>query len=161
MHEVYTTITGRVVSDPRIAQTNGHGEVLSFRVGCFSRRRDASGEWVDGQVLYLDVTCWRRVATASAGVIRRGSMILAHGQLFTSEYAAQDGTRRQKLELTATAIGLDLARQQSAPEPPPPDPQSVAERDPWDPDPNRTENTEGPAAGREQPAEAGEPVVHR
>ncbi|MFT3662859.1 MAG: single-stranded DNA-binding protein [Gordonia sp. (in: high G+C Gram-positive bacteria)] len=128
MHEVYTTITGRVVSDPRPALTNGHGEVLSFRVGCFARRRDQhSGEWVDGQVLYLDVTCWRRVAESAAGVIRRGSMIIAHGQLHTSEYTGNDGVGRQKLELTATAIGLDLARRQPAAPGSPGDPSTAEE----------------------------------
>ncbi|GAC57577.1 single-stranded DNA-binding protein [Gordonia hirsuta DSM 44140 = NBRC 16056] len=109
MYETYTTITGRVMNDPR-RRTAGGGQVLSFRVACNSRKRDReTGEWNDGHTLYLTVACWDKLAAAAEGVIQRGSRVIARGQLWTNEYVAADGTNRSDLEMKALAIGLDLA----------------------------------------------------
>ncbi|UQE76512.1 single-stranded DNA-binding protein [Gordonia sp. PP30] len=113
MYETYTTITGRVVSDPRRYQTSHNGEVVSFRVACFSRRLDReTGQWSDGAALYLTVVCWRRLAASVADVVRRGSQIIAHGQLRTNEYVGSDGVKRSDLEMVAVALGLDLGHHQ-------------------------------------------------
>ncbi len=39
-----------------------------------------------------------------------GRPIIAHGQLKTNEYVSENGERRSDLEMTATAVGLDLTR---------------------------------------------------
>jgi len=109
MFETYTTVTGRVITDPRHHQTAAGGEVLSFRVACHSRKLDReTGQWADGPTLFLTVSCWRRLAAAAAGVIVKGSPIIARGSLRTNEYQSADGARRSDLEMTATSLGLDL-----------------------------------------------------
>lgn len=110
MYETYTTIMGKVVGDLRCRQTGHSGEVVSFRVACFSRRLDRdTGQWADGPALYLTVTCWRRLAVLVAETVRRGSSIIAHGQLRTNEFVGNDGIKRSDLEMMATSLGLDLA----------------------------------------------------
>lgn len=116
MYETYTTISGRVATDLRVRQTAAHGEVASFRVACNTRRRDPStGQWADGATLFLNVSCWRKVAVAVAQTLRRGSPIIAHGHLRTNEYIGADGGKRSELEMTAVSIGLDLAHMPTGP----------------------------------------------
>lgn len=131
MFETYTTITGRVISEPRRHRTSGHGEVLSMRVACNSRRRDReTGQWSDGPSLYLTVVCWRRLAASAAEVVQRGSLIIAHGQLRTDEYVAADGGKRSGLEMTAVSLGLDLAQSRpAATESGEPEPLGISERE--------------------------------
>lgn len=113
MYETYTTITGRVMTEPR-RRSAASGQVLSFRVACNSRKRDReTGEWNDGPSLYLTVACWDKLAAAADGVIARGSRVIARGQLRTNEYVAGDGTKRADLEMKVMSIGLDLAHARS------------------------------------------------
>ena len=113
MYETYSTISGRILTDPRLSQTPAHGDVVSFRVACNSRKLDrTTGTWSDGATLYLTIVCWRRLASVVAHTVRRGSLIIAHGQLRTNEYVGADGNKRSDLEMTAVSLGLDLAHTQ-------------------------------------------------
>lgn len=109
MYDTYLTIMGRVISEPRATQTGG-GELLSFRVACNSRRLDRqSGEWTDGNTLFVAVSCWRRLAVNAQPVIGRGSLVIAHGRIHTDEYVGTDGVKRSQLAMDANNLGLDLS----------------------------------------------------
>ncbi|MCK0440257.1 single-stranded DNA-binding protein [Gordonia alkaliphila] len=111
MFETYATVTGRVITEPRRAQTNGHGDVVTFRMACNSRRLDReSGQWSDGPSLFLSVKCWNRLATTVPDAVQRGALIIAHGALYTDEYVGNDGIKRSSLEMKAVSLGLDLAQ---------------------------------------------------
>ncbi|SIS13038.1 single-stranded DNA-binding protein [Williamsia sterculiae] len=111
MYETYTTVIGTVVSEPRRRRTQAGEEVISFRMACNSRRQDRqSGEWNDGPTLYLTVSCWRRLLAGVSGVVQKGRPVIAHGQIKTNEYTTGEGERRADLEMTASAVGLDLSR---------------------------------------------------
>src|SRR5262249_32012849 len=69
----------------------------------------ASGEWVDGNKLFLAVSCWRQLAVNTVDSLRRGDPVLISGRLSTREYE-KDGQRRVSYELEATAVGHDLSR---------------------------------------------------
>lgn len=111
MYETYTTVIGNVVSEPRRRKTATGEDVISFRVACNTRRVDRrTQEWIDGPTLYLTVSCWRRLLIGVGQAIAKGRPIIAHGQIKTNEYVTNDGERRSDLEMTATAVGLDLSR---------------------------------------------------
>ncbi|MFT3714831.1 MAG: single-stranded DNA-binding protein [Gordonia sp. (in: high G+C Gram-positive bacteria)] len=131
MFETYTTVMGRVITEPRRHETGAHGDVTSFRLASYSRRRDReTGDWIDGPALYLTVVCWRRLAPAVAAAVVKGASIIVHGQLKTNEYVTAEGIKRSDLEMTATSLGLDLAhrRPESDPVPEPAviDPETAA-----------------------------------
>ncbi|WP_207839602.1 single-stranded DNA-binding protein [Williamsia soli] len=111
MYETYTTVIGTVISQPRRRQTAAGEDVFSFRMACNSRRLDKrNGEWVDGPTLYLTVSCWRKLIDGVVSVVAKGRPVIAHGQIKTNEYVADNGERRADLEMTATTVGLDLSR---------------------------------------------------
>jgi single-strand DNA-binding protein len=111
MRETPVTVVGTLVSDMRPRRVGPDGTlVLNFRVACNERRFDkASESWVDGESLYLSVSCWRRLAENAASLVK-GDPLIVRGKLRTREWATEQGERRSVVELEATAIGPDLAR---------------------------------------------------
>ena len=64
---------------------------------------------MDGDRLYMAVTCWRSLADHVADSLRKGDQVVVHGRLKIREYTTKDGARRTNLEVDAKAIGPDLA----------------------------------------------------
>ncbi len=111
MKETPVTVVGTLVSDMRPRRVGPDGTlVLNFRVACNERRFDkASESWVDGESLYLSVSCWRRLAENAASLVK-GDPVIVRGKLRTREWTTEQGERRSVVELEANAVGPDLAR---------------------------------------------------
>jgi len=110
MYETQVTIVGNVVDNPRMRRTEGGADVASFRIGSTARRKDRqSGEWVDGNKLFVSVSCWRQLALNAVDSLRRGDPVVVSGRLCTREYE-KDGQKRSSFELEANALGHDLSR---------------------------------------------------
>jgi single-strand DNA-binding protein len=111
MRETPVTVVGTFVSDMRPRRVGPDGTlVLNFRVACNERRFDkASESWVDGESLYLSVSCWRRLAENAASLVK-GDPVIIRGKLRTREWTTEQGERRSVVELEANAVGPDLAR---------------------------------------------------
>jgi single-strand DNA-binding protein len=104
------TIIGNVVDNPRIRRTEKGTDVASFRVGSTARKIDrGTGEWVDGNKLFVSVSCWRQLATNAVDSLRKGDPVVVFGRLSTREYE-KDGQKRSNFELEANAVGHDLSR---------------------------------------------------
>ncbi|MGH3864979.1 MAG: single-stranded DNA-binding protein [Pseudonocardiaceae bacterium] len=111
MKETPVTVVGTLVSDMRPRRVGPDGTlVLNFRVACNERRFDKVSEsWVDGESLYLSVSCWRRLAENAASLVK-GDPVIIRGKLRTREWTTEQGERRSVVELEANAVGPDLAR---------------------------------------------------
>lgn len=111
MYEAQCAVVGTVITNPVKRSTASGDEVLSFRLASNARRQDrATGEWIDGGTLFLTVTCWRRLVKGVGGSLMKGDPVIAYGQLRTNEYTTRDGVERSGVEMTASAVGPDLAR---------------------------------------------------
>jgi single-strand DNA-binding protein len=74
------------------------------------RRYDkAADQWADGDHLYVNVTCWRRLAVGVAASLVKGDPVLVRGRLYTRDYEVE-GQRRYSIEVEAASVGPDLAR---------------------------------------------------
>jgi single-strand DNA-binding protein len=110
MNETTVTITGNVITDVKSRRTGEGVRVSSFRMASNERRFDKmTGEWVDGDRLYVTVTCWRRLATGVSTSLLKGDPVVVTGRLFTRGYEVE-GQKRSVTELEATAVGPDLSR---------------------------------------------------
>jgi single-strand DNA-binding protein len=110
MRETLITVTGNVVDTPQRRRTEQGHSVASFRVASTQRRFDRNdGQWVDGDSLYLKVTCWRALADNVDRSVVQGDPIVVTGRLYTRTYEVE-GQRRASYELEAHALGLDLSR---------------------------------------------------
>jgi single-strand DNA-binding protein len=110
VNETLTTIVGNVISDLTPRRTAAGIRVVGFRMASNERRFDkATGEWVDGDRLYVSVTCWRKLAIGVAASLVKGDPVVVTGRLYTREYT-YEGKQRSVTELEANAVGPDLSR---------------------------------------------------
>jgi single-strand DNA-binding protein len=110
MNETVTTIVGNVISDVKQRVTTDGTRVTNFRVASNSRRYDKEAEqWVDGDRLFVSVTCWRKLARGVGSSLVKGDPVVVTGRLYTRGYEIE-GQKRSVTELEAVAVGPDLAR---------------------------------------------------
>jgi single-strand DNA-binding protein len=110
MYETFVTAVGRVATTVSSHRFGDGAVKASFRLVCNERRREwATGNWVNGDTLYISVTCWRALAENVQHSLHVGDPVVVRGRMHTREYEAE-GRRAAIVELDATAIGPDLAR---------------------------------------------------
>jgi single-strand DNA-binding protein len=115
MNETIVTVIGNVITDVKRRRTGDGDGPVGFRVATNERRFDkTTGQWVDGDRLYLSVTCWRRLADGVLLSLSKGDPVIVQGRLYTRHYEL-DGQKRSVTELDAWAIGPDLARCSAVP----------------------------------------------
>ncbi|GLZ34966.1 hypothetical protein Lesp02_71530 [Lentzea sp. NBRC 105346] len=110
-NETPVTIVGTVITDVVHRQVgDGSISLANFRIVSTERRYNReTSEWVDGDQLFLGVTCWRRMADNARATLAKGDPVVVHGRLRQKSSEA-DGVRRQFYEIEATAMGVDLSR---------------------------------------------------
>jgi single-strand DNA-binding protein len=114
MHDTLVTLQGNLGGDVRLHET-AESQVANFRVGSTPRWIDRkTGQWVDGTTVWYAVTAWRGLARNCADSLRRGDPVVVHGRLTTRSYVNGSGVEVSELEVTATFVGHDLTRGQSA-----------------------------------------------
>ena len=110
MNDTQMTIVGNVVDAPKLRRTKSGHFVANFRVASTPRRFDREkGDWVDGDTLFVTVTCWRAMAENAAQSLHKGQPVLVTGRYYQREYE-QNETLRTAYELEAVALGHDLTR---------------------------------------------------
>jgi single-strand DNA-binding protein len=97
------TLVGRLTRDPELRHTAGGQSVCSIRLAVSSRGRDESGNWSD-RANYFDVTVFGRQAETASQYLSKGRRIGVDGRLSWREWEAQDGGKRQSVEVVANDI---------------------------------------------------------
>jgi single-strand DNA-binding protein len=94
-------IAGNLTRDPELRQLASGNSVCKLRVAVNTRVKDRdSGQWSD-RPNYFDVTVWGAQGESVARYLGKGSGILVDGRLEWREYDAQDGSKRQAVEIIA------------------------------------------------------------
>lgn len=104
------TVSGNLTADPEVRFTKSGTPVTSLRVGASDRRRDADGNWTDGDPCYLNVTVWKRMGENVAESLRKGDAVVIVGRLRQSTYTKQDGTQVTAYDVEADDIAPSLGR---------------------------------------------------
>jgi len=97
------TLVGRLTRDPELRHTGGGDPICSMRLAVSSRARDESGNWGD-KSNFFDVTVFGRQAQTAADYLAKGRRIGVDGRLSWREWQAQDGTKRQSVEVIANDL---------------------------------------------------------
>ena len=106
-------MTGNLTRDPELRSTQGGTSVCSLRIACNTRRRDASGEWVD-KPNYFDVTVWGAQGENCERYLSKGRPVAIDGRLEWREYEAKDGSgKRQAVEIVADSVQFLGSRDQA------------------------------------------------
>jgi single-strand DNA-binding protein len=96
-------ITGNLTRDPELRSLPSGNSVCKLRVAVNSRRKDQSGEWVD-KPNYFDVTVWGAQGENCATYLSKGRPVAIEGRLDWREWEAQDGSKRQSVEIIANSV---------------------------------------------------------
>ncbi|MCO5970162.1 single-stranded DNA-binding protein [Actinoallomurus soli] len=103
------TIVGNLVADPELRFTPNGQPVATFRVASTPRFRDQqSGEWKDGESLFLTCNVWRQAAENVAESLQRGMRVIVQGRLKQRSYETREGEKRTVFELEADEVGPSL-----------------------------------------------------
>jgi single-strand DNA-binding protein len=97
-------ITGNLTRDPELRSLQSGNSVCSLRIASNSRRKDgASGEWVD-KPNYFSVTVWGAQGENCARFLSKGRPVCIDGRLDWREWQAQDGSKRESVEIVAESV---------------------------------------------------------
>ncbi len=96
-------LTGNLTRAPELRGTPSGTSVCSLRVACTTRRKDASGEWVD-KPNYFDITVWGRQAENVAQYLEKGRPVAVDGRLEWREWTDKDDNKRSSVEIVADSV---------------------------------------------------------
>jgi single-strand DNA-binding protein len=87
-------LVGNLTRDPELRHTPSGMAVCSLRIAVNTRRKDGStGEWTE-KPNYFDITVWGNQGESCAQYLSKGRR----------EWDAQDGTKRQAVEVIADSV---------------------------------------------------------
>jgi single-strand DNA-binding protein len=103
------TVIGNLTDDPELRFTPSGAAVAKFRVASTPRVMDRqSGEWKDGEPLFLACSVWRQAAENVAESLQRGARVIVSGRLRQRSYETREGEKRTVYELEVDEIGPSL-----------------------------------------------------
>jgi single-strand DNA-binding protein len=83
--------------------------VANFTVASTPRIYDRqSGEWKDGEALFLRCNIWREAAENVAESLTRGSRVIVQGRLKQRSFETREGEKRTVFEVEVDEIGPSL-----------------------------------------------------
>jgi single-strand DNA-binding protein len=99
-----------VAAEPELRFSNSGVAVAKLRVVAADRRKnESSGEWEDGDTLWIDVTCFKQLAENVVESVAKGDLLLVYGKLKTEEWTDRDsGGQRSKIVMIADVIAPSL-----------------------------------------------------
>jgi single-strand DNA-binding protein len=108
-HAAAITLVGRAGTDPQLS-SGPTGDRVSLRVVATERRLDrTTQEWVDGDEFGVSVVCWKGLAKAVLGTVRKGDPLVVCGRIATRRFE-RDGVTQYFTEIKADTVGLDVAK---------------------------------------------------
>ena len=98
----------RLIDDPELRFSPSGTAVCKVRLAFNSRKRDESGNWVDGDSFFVDGTVFKQEAENVAESLHKGTEVAVTGRLKTRRYETREGEKRSVVELVIDAIGPTL-----------------------------------------------------
>lgn len=103
------TIVGNLVDDPELRFTPNGQAVAKFRVASTPRYKDQqSGEWKNGDGVFLACNIWRDQAEHVAESLQRGMRVIVQGRLKQRSYETREGEKRTVYEVEVDEVGPSL-----------------------------------------------------
>jgi single-strand DNA-binding protein len=107
--ETVITVVGNLTNDPELRFTASGAAVAKFTVASTPRTLDRqSGEWKDGEPLFLSCSVWRQAAENVAESLTRGSRVIVQGRLRQRSYETREGEKRTVYEMEVDEVGPSL-----------------------------------------------------
>ena len=107
--DVQVTITGNATADPELRFVGSGAATATLTVAATPRVFDRqSGEYRDGDALFMRVNVWREQAEQVAESVKRGMRLVVTGRLRQRSFEHQ-GQKRTVIELEADEVAVSLS----------------------------------------------------
>jgi len=108
-NEPTVTVVGNLTDDPDLRFLPSGAAMCKFTVASTPRVLDqGSGQWKDGETLFLMCTAWRDLAEHAAESLARGTRVIVTGRLRQSKWETDDGQKRSAYGLNVDDVGPSL-----------------------------------------------------
>ncbi|HWL43073.1 MAG TPA: single-stranded DNA-binding protein [Ilumatobacter sp.] len=95
----FVQIIGNVTRDPELRYTTGGAAVCSFGIAYTPRRRNANGDWEDGETSFFNCSAWRDLGENIAASITKGNRVVVTGSVRARDWEDRDGNKRTSIEI--------------------------------------------------------------
>ena len=107
--ETIITLVGNLTADPELRFTPSGAPVANFTVASTPRNFDrATGEWKDGDAMFINCSVWRQAAENAAETLTKGMRVIVQGRLKSRSYETREGERRTVFEIEVDEVGPSL-----------------------------------------------------
>ncbi|MFT4232639.1 MAG: single-stranded DNA-binding protein [Leucobacter sp.] len=107
--EPLITVVGNLVADPEPRVSQAGRSWVTFRIASTPRVRDRqSGDWSDGEPLWLGCRAYGEYADNIAASLTKGMRVIVQGRLTQRSYTDNQGQQRTSLDLEVEEVGPSL-----------------------------------------------------
>src|SRR2546423_2846272 len=96
-------LVGNLTKAPELRHTRGGTAVCKLGLAVNTGQKDPEGNWGD-KPNYFDVTVWGNQGESCAQYLSKGRPVGVDGRLDWREWEAQDGSKRQAVEIIADTV---------------------------------------------------------
>ena len=106
--EPLLTVVGNLVADPEPRVSQAGKSWVTFRIASTPRVKDRqSGDWSDGEALWIGCRAFGEYADNIAASLTKGSRVIVLGRLSQRTYE-KDGQQRTSLDMEVEEVGPSL-----------------------------------------------------
>lgn len=102
------TGVGRLTQDAELRFAPSGVAVCTVNLAFNSSKKDAAGNWVDGDSFFIRGTAFKQVAENIAETLKRGDEVVVAGRLKTDQWETREGEKRSSPSLLIDSIGPSL-----------------------------------------------------
>ncbi len=103
------TIQGNVCLEPNLQFTANGTALARIRVAAGERKKDDSGNWIDGDTTFIDCTVWGQIAEAAVEAITKGTPVLIVGKL-KQRVVENNGVKSTYYDIAVDSLAVDVKR---------------------------------------------------
>ena len=101
------TIVVRLAFDVEVRFSPSGDDVASGRIADTPRRKNQqTGEWEDGETLWLGFSLWGRKAETLADAAKKGDLVMLTGTLTQRTFDGKHGEQRTVIEVKASEVAI-------------------------------------------------------
>jgi single-strand DNA-binding protein len=101
-------ITGNLVADPEVSFSKSGKAVAEFRVASNRRAQQPDGTWQTVETNYWRCKAFANLAENLPDKVKKGDPVIVRGRPTISTWEKPDGEKRERMEIIAETVGMDL-----------------------------------------------------
>jgi single-strand DNA-binding protein len=101
-------INGNLVADPEVTFAKSGKAIAKFRVASNRRAQQPDGTWQTVETNYWRCTAFAHLAEKITDRLKKGDPVIVRGRPTINTWETPEGEKRERLEVIAESVGMDL-----------------------------------------------------